>query len=457
MSLNEAVAFDEAPVSPIGNWCKKCKKKVAVANIKCLKCDSVYHRSCAQVLENKDKNFIMISDTKLICPLHRGDSEIKDGVIIKSSEEDVELICKLKTENEQLVNVVINLKAELNKLKMKINESQSHAKGDNVISYVNKNDLLLILNDFKEDIYTKLEAVRQEVKLNNNHLDNNLLEENKCLKGEIASIKCQTSINDQLKSYSSAVKGGSKVLIVNQKGPPKDVQQIKQDLRTKVNPTEIGVGLTMGKSTKKGGLILNCGAGKDIKKLQVEIQHQLGDSYNVDRPKVLEHRLKIVGINECEFMNSDEVIVSKIIKQNNINEHVNSKLKVIHKSKIVKQKFNLIFEVDINTYNAIMEHGKLNIGWNRCSVFDDFGIIRCFKCCRYGHLARDCNNNRVCFKCGCDHDANACQSEVVKCLNCVSSNEKYGLNLDVNHLIWNIQTCETYKRIEKVQRNKYIK
>lgn len=45
----------------------------------------------------------------------------------------------------------------------------------------------------------------------------------------------------------------------------------------------------------------------------------------------------------------------------------------------------------------------------------------------------------------------------VKCANCEVSNEKYGLSLNVNHVSWYVSKCESYKRIEEIQRSEYIK
>ncbi|XP_050306281.1 uncharacterized protein LOC126743294 [Anthonomus grandis grandis] len=146
-----------------------------------------------------------------------------------------------------------------------------------------------------------------------------LLAENISLKEEIAYLKSMQVKNNIVEkrvsekaSYASVTQ--SKVLVVNQKGAiPKDIKKIKEDLKTKVNPTDIGIGVTLGRATKKGGLILNCGTEKEITNIQSEIQSKLGESYSVDRPKMLQRRIKVVGVNENENVNSDSDIITKII------------------------------------------------------------------------------------------------------------------------------------------------
>lgn len=67
-------------------------------------------------------------------------------------------------------------------------------------------------------------------------------------KKEIADLKTLRIKEDNLstfnfipRSYASAVVNSNKVLVVKPKGEEKDVKKIKEDLRLKVNPTEMGL------------------------------------------------------------------------------------------------------------------------------------------------------------------------------------------------------------------------
>lgn len=291
-----------------------------------------------------------------------------------------------------------------------------------------------------------------------------LLDENKLLKLEITKLKESQSVNNTATcpntSYASIAAGqpnNNKVLLVKQKGQQKDVKQIKKDLQNKVNPGELGVGVSMGRATRDGGLILSCGNEREISTVQSEIQSKLGENYEVDRPKIHDHRIKAVGIDECEYGDSDEIIIDKIIKQNDLeSSSKNFKLKILRKTVVINKKFNLILEADSSTYNFIINKQKLNLGWNRCFVYNDYGIIRCYKCNKYGHFQKDCQDKITCGKCTGNHNAQECVSNCVKCINCVLSNEKYKMNLNVNHTVWDNVNCETYKRIEKIRKNKFL-
>lgn len=293
-----------------------------------------------------------------------------------------------------------------------------------------------------------------------------LIEENRLLKLEVADVKrmqplqLQAPRSDEvMMSYSTAAaKKVNKVLVVKSKETQKDVKEVKKDLRNKIDPTEMGVGVSMGRVTRKGGLILNCDSNQEISSIQSEIQDKLGDGYEVERPKTLQHRIKVVGVDESDFETDDSAMISKLIKQNDILNVDNSfNMRIMRKTKVVKSKFNLIIELDQNTYSSVISKGKINIGWNRCPVYNEYGIVRCFKCCKYGHFIKDCKEKQVCPKCSEEHILNVCHSNVAKCSNCVLSNKKYGMSLNVEHTTWDRSKCETLKRIENLQIQKYQK
>lgn len=292
-----------------------------------------------------------------------------------------------------------------------------------------------------------------------------LLEENKMLKMEIASLRSQPTVNDSQNqtvpniSYATVASNppnNTKVLVVKQKGSQKDIKQIKKDLQEKIKPAELGLGVSMGRPTKNGGLIISCGNEKEISTVRSEIQKKLGENYEVDQPKKHDHRIKVVGVHESEY---EEDLIMSVIKQNELQENIKDfKLKILRKSNVLNKRFNIIFEVDSSSYNLLINKEIINIGWSRCRVFNDYGIVRCYNCNKYGHLQKDCKNKIMCAKCSGDHDTKQCmdESDNCKCVNCIDSNDKFKMNLDINHPAWDYANCETYKRIEKIRRNKFL-
>ena len=60
-----------------------------------------------------------------------------------------------------------------------------------------------------------------------------------------------------------------------------------------------------------------------------------------------------------------------------------------------------------------------------------------------GHVASNCKSNQyVCAKCTGDHKTTDCQSETVKCVNCLNAIEKFNLNVCTDHPSYS-STCPT--------------
>jgi hypothetical protein len=142
------------------------------------------------------------------------------------------------------------------------------------------------------------------------------------------------------------------------------------------------------------------------------------------------------------------------MKQNEL-EPNKSEMSILYKTKVLNKRFNMIIEVNEYVYNKLSNADQeIFVGWYRCKLYDDFGVIRCFKCNRYGHLVKNCNYNQTCGICSGNHSYKQCESNIKKCINCVSANEKLNLDLTTDHEVWNIG-CASLNRITEIQKKKY--
>ncbi|KAL7725631.1 hypothetical protein ACLKA6_005690 [Drosophila palustris] len=81
---------------------------------------------------------------------------------------------------------------------------------------------------------------------------------------------------------------------------------------------------------------------------------------------------------------------------------------------------------------ALLQVGKLKIGWTRCQVRERISQRRCYRCLEFGHLANRCTSTvdrtGLCLRCGVNgHKAASCSSEP-KCFHCMENNRQ-----DCNH------------------------
>lgn len=148
-------------------------------------------------------------------------------------------------------------------------------------------------------------------------------------------------------------------------------------------------------------------------------------------------------------MVNQEELIDKIITQNSINTTENELvLKVVNSYENKKGKTQLILEVDPNTYSLILKKGHLNIGWRMYRIMEHINVIQCFRCCKFGHIAKNCHSpNDVCVNCADSHKSESCKSQNIICANCKHAVEVLKIpNIDYNHKA-NDKMCSAYKRI----------
>lgn len=60
-----------------------------------------------------------------------------------------------------------------------------------------------------------------------------------------------------------------------------------------------------------------------------------------------------------------------------------------------------------------MSAEQLNIGWERCRVFDDNDVRRYFKCKWFNHSASKCKNREMYVKYYGNHKSKECEKEPI--------------------------------------------
>lgn len=122
------------------------------------------------------------------------------------------------------------------------------------------------------------------------------------------------------------------------------------------------------------------------------IEANLGKEYTIKESKMKKPKVKIVGVEEEIINLDDEMIVSTIQKQYDLNKN-KEECKIIIVKKIQRtekgdktnnrnsDKMNdiIILEVDATTHKSLLAKEKLNIGWNRCKIYEFVNVMRCFK------------------------------------------------------------------------------
>lgn len=220
----------------------------------------------------------------------------------------------------------------------------------------------------------------------------------------------------------------------------------KTDLRNKVITS---VPISGVRNASNGGVIIACKNADEIQALQKEAHDNLGAEYEV---RLLEkHNPKILIVGMSTLIDKDS-LSEKLKSQNSfLKDSTVSVLKVQQSTK--SKYFNAVVELDNQSYRKAIHFKKVFIDWERCFVYDNVYVVKCYKCCGFNHKTDVCKNEQSCSKCAQQHLFKECTSSYSMCINCKTANEKFKMNLDVNHPSWDKQ-CSVYLRKIQLEKKK---
>lgn len=282
-----------------------------------------------------------------------------------------------------------------------------------------------------------------------------LVAENKILKKELVEVKQILSDVDRNSrpdharetvaktpvavSFASVLKMGKPVLIHPK--TPSNCDATERVLKEKLNPSDYA--LKGVKTTKNGGVVVECFSSSDRNKFIANAKEQFGEKYDVTIPtKVC--RIRICGLSENPT--DANQLKTSLQKQNADIVFDCATLKVVHTFPLKnKLRFGATLEVDSDTSRRLLDAKRVFLGWDSCVVYEDLNIRRCYKCWGFNHIAAKCSaTHHSCPKCSGKHTVSECTSAEEKCVVCLEMAATRNLPLDANHAATSLD-CPTYR------------
>lgn len=219
----------------------------------------------------------------------------------------------------------------------------------------------------------------------------------------------------------------------------------KKEIELKIKPSKISVGINLIKNGRDGSILIKCSTERATQKMKEEATKLLGSNYTINETKLRKPSVKIINLRDDI---TEEEILESIANQN---EEFGFSTEDEMDVKIIKKNRNgnsvsAVINCNGSTYNKFMAARKINIGFEKCPVFENIYLVRCFKCFGFNHKIGECKQvETTCSKCSENHSYKDCHSRIKKCINCIHYNEKYKTKFDVNHEVFSYD-CDVYKK-----------
>ncbi|GIX73553.1 uncharacterized protein CEXT_736971 [Caerostris extrusa] len=216
-----------------------------------------------------------------------------------------------------------------------------------------------------------------------------------------------------------------------------------------IDINKIKVGVKKVSPIKNGGILIETVEEADLNKLLNELHKNeaISSKFKVAKPQKRNPQFVCYGVNA---ETKAEEIKTSIMYQCAIEE---DSIKMVHSYNSPRGN-NWIFEIAPTYYKDFAPIKKLNLGWERVPVREYIRPLQCFKCGKFGHLAKHCSETKEsCTRCGGqDHRWSTCKAPP-KCINCNIQNNKNKTAIDTTHSCTD-KTCPMYIREMRFIANK---
>lgn len=427
--------------------CNKCKKTIrGETGIRCSGvCEKIYHcdvkcsgldQYSAGILETN--KFIRFMCDDCVQYIHNVDlvlKEIQDGVN-KNKQNLAEYKGEFDTALKQNENEIKQLLEAIEK-----QYEERFKKIDNAQKICEEN----------VQVINKLCGNDDHFESKNKQMCNSIEEKNAKMCDEIKKAIKETSVKQPKMSYASYAKSGNnpttvpdvkkQVPLIIKPKAKQGVDKTMEELNKKVNPVDLKI--TNVENRKSGTIIIQTENNEEREKVKEAIQKEMSEDYEIKVPSPIE---MTIAITDMSFKYSETELIEKLKTQNPmIKDGEISIIRLYEFKRYNKPVYNAKLKIDNDSYKKVMSAQKINIGWERCRVFDGTEILQCFKCKGYNHKSSECKNEEICLKCHGNHKSAECKKDTIeKCINCVRINNKLNLGLEENHYTMN-RECPVYQ------------
>jgi len=288
-----------------------------------------------------------------------------------------------------------------------------------------------------EIVYAKEERARQETRVTERTEIGKIVRE--IVREEV--VKIHSVREDNPASYAQAAKNVMPEIppISGNKGPvmqpPKQVivrhetkesDEVIKDLKRLVLPSRIGLKVRRLVSVRNG-VIVEAETEEGAENLVAHAPLKEA-GFKVERPTKKKPVMMIydVGADLKDEEIKDEVFSRNLQGSSIERDEFMEEFRIRRKFKDLRsagKKVNLVVESSVRVRNWLRGKERIFVEWQSCKVIDYVDLARCYKCQRYGHIAKHCDHEKPsCSHCAGEHEYKDCPDKDKKekecCANC---------------------------------------
>ncbi|KAI4466234.1 sentrin/sumo-specific protease [Holotrichia oblita] len=119
-------------------------------------------------------------------------------------------------------------------------------------------------------------------------------------------------------TYSEILKNNRDAILIKPKKDGQKSQETEKDIRKKIDPSELAVGIETIKTVGKGSVVINCSDNSSKEKLRENVKKTIGNKYEIIDPKLKHPKVIVTRVEKDIVDESNEKILEAIITQNEL-------------------------------------------------------------------------------------------------------------------------------------------